>query len=115
MTPDIREKAERLASDIGNFVLKNGVPPLSLERLLSQALLEAHKAGRAEAMRHLGQVLYMFSDLHADDRCEAFEDAMNYYNAQNPDAMVQPVPDYETRLVHVTPLTRIATAIRSIT
>ena len=49
MTPDIRERAERLADDLvdcmdGDFTFNH----TGAADLLSQALLEAHNAGRAE-------------------------------------------------------------------
>lgn len=43
MTPDIREKAERL-----NLAASNAETRVELLDILSQALIEAHKAGREE-------------------------------------------------------------------
>lgn len=45
MTPDIREKAERLHEDLNALAVLGRNDELAL---ISQALLEAHKAGRAE-------------------------------------------------------------------
>lgn len=59
MTPDIREKAERLAETIeaGDFiVVRRGKPwlnTLAVANIISQALLEAHNAGRGEAVKWL--------------------------------------------------------------
>lgn len=57
MTPDIREKAERLAME---FIAANGPSYLEdqpwcqeLASAISKALLEAHKAGREEAAQWL--------------------------------------------------------------
>ena len=44
MTPDIREKAERLTAAHRNYANDRG----GFADLISQALLEAHNAGRAE-------------------------------------------------------------------
>lgn len=62
MTPDIREKAERLAAEMVDFLNANAVVFFSAEEgdqiaetlaipYISQALLEAHKAGREEAAK----------------------------------------------------------------
>lgn len=47
MTPDIREKAERLAAAHRNYANDRD----GFVNLLSQALIEAHKAGREEAAK----------------------------------------------------------------
>ena len=47
MTPDIREKAERLAAAHRNYANDRD----GFADLISQALLEAHKAGREEAAK----------------------------------------------------------------
>jgi len=53
---------------------------------------------------HLGNVLMMLAELHPDDRCQAFDDAMTYYNKQNPGKQVVPVDGYSQRLVRRSPL-----------
>ena len=52
MTPDIREKAERLADHINSKYRMQAYPEIVqlIAADISQALLEAHNAGRAEAM-----------------------------------------------------------------
>lgn len=59
-----------------------------------------------DALDHLGNVLFMLQDLHADDRCAAFEKALAFYNAARPNAVIVPQEGYETRIVHTTPLHR---------
>lgn len=59
------------------------------------------------AMEHLGNILYMLGDLHDDDRSDAFDAALEFYNRNNPDAQIQPIEGYVTRIVHETPLTQI--------
>jgi hypothetical protein len=56
------------------------------------------------AMEHLGNVLTILAELHSDDRCNALEDALAFYNEHNPGAMIEPEDGFETRLVHVGPL-----------
>lgn len=63
-----------------------------------------------DAERHLGNVLVMLAELHADDRCQAFEDALAFYNQRHPAAMVLPVDGYSTRLLIESPLTRATQA-----
>lgn len=62
---------------------------------------------RDDAMRHLGNVLYMLAELHEDDRCEAFDEAMEFYNKENPDLQVVPLEGFTTRLDQTGPLDRI--------
>lgn len=71
MTPDIREKAERLAR---KFLLGHNQEYLlgtdwhnDLTSAISQALLEAHKAGREE-MREQAAKLILDNMLVGDDR-----------------------------------------------
>lgn len=68
MTPDIRERAERLAGALSaaGCALPDRVRPTA-EALLSQALLEAHNAGRAE-MREEAAKLILDNMLVGDDR-----------------------------------------------
>lgn len=48
MTHDIQERAERLMHTIADAMMLEGLPPEEVAALISQALLEAHAAGRAE-------------------------------------------------------------------
>lgn len=64
-----------------------------------------------QAMKHLGDVLQMLAELHEDDRCQAFEDALGFYNQENPNLRVEPIDGYSTRLVQYGPLDRIRDAL----
>jgi len=64
------------------------------------------------AMEHLGNVLLMLADLHEDDRCDAFVQALEFYNKENPEAQIQPMPGYVTRLQEETPLSRVIAKIQ---
>lgn len=55
------------------------------------------------AATHLGAVLYFLADLHPDDRCQALDDALAFYNAQCLHAQVAPQEGYVSRLVITTP------------
>lgn len=57
-----------------------------------------------EAMNHLGNVLSLLAELHEDDRCEALDEALAFYNAENPNQQIVPVEGYTTRLVQRGPL-----------
>lgn len=64
MTPDIREKAERLAKAIERAALftrgsEAWLDPAKSADLLSQALLEAHKAGREEMREEAAHAAYV--------------------------------------------------------
>lgn len=62
---------------------------------------------------HLGNVLMMLADLRDDERCDAFEAALAFYNERNPNAAVQPNEGYVSRLVTEGPLDRaVAKVIR---
>ena len=52
------------------------------------------------AMMHLRNVLSMLAELAPGDRCRAFDNALMFYNASNPDEMIEPVPGYESRIIH---------------
>ena len=43
-----------------------------------------------QALEHLGHVLYYFADIHPDDRCDALDNALTFYNARRPDKRVEP-------------------------
>jgi len=58
------------------------------------------------AMEHLGNVLLILADLHEDDRCDAYVQALEFYNRENPNAQIQPMPGFVTRLQEETPLSR---------
>lgn len=57
-----------------------------------------------DAMHHLGAVLSYFAELHESDRCKAFDDALAFYNRENPDARVEPESGYCLMLVRNGPL-----------
>jgi len=59
-----------------------------------------------KAMEHLGNVLLILADLHDDDRCDAYEQALAFYNKHNPTAQVRSTPGFVTRLQEETPLSR---------
>lgn len=52
-----------------------------------------------QAMDHLGDVLAILAELHPEERCKALDDAQAFYNAARPEARIEPVEGYETRLV----------------
>lgn len=60
------------------------------------------------AMTYLGGMLNMLAELHPDDRCRAYDDALEFYNEQNPNDQIMAVPGYVTRLVHIGPLDNIS-------
>jgi len=60
------------------------------------------------AMAYLGCLPNMLAELHPDDRCRAYDDALEFYNKANPDDQVMAVPGYVTRLVHTGPLDAVA-------
>jgi hypothetical protein len=67
-----------------------------------------------ESDMHLGNVLMMLAELHADDRCQAFNDALEFYNARHPEARVIPLAGYVTRLAYEGPIDRaLATPAQS--
>lgn len=43
-----------------------------------------------DVYEHLGDVLYFLCDLHPDDRCEALDKALAFYNAARPDKKIEP-------------------------
>ena len=53
-----------------------------------------------DAMQHLGQVLYILSDLAPSHRCKALDDATEFYNSANPTKRVEPSGCGTTYLVH---------------
>lgn len=63
------------------------------------------------AILHLGNVLSMLAELHSDDRCEALESALVFYNQACPNAQVVADPAYEIRLVITGPLDRAIAAL----
>lgn len=42
------------------------------------------------AYDHLRNILYILADLHPDDRCQALDDALAFYNAARPREKVAP-------------------------
>ncbi|QIG72578.1 hypothetical protein EVB97_020 [Rhizobium phage RHph_Y65] len=52
-----------------------------------------------KAMEYLGQLLLYLQDLHPDDHCRAYEDALSFYNHHNPYQRVEPTGLGFTRLV----------------
>lgn len=69
-------------------------------------IIRTHKPAPApgDVLKHLGDVLYMLADLHRDDQCRAYTEAVAFYNAACPDEQVLPTEGYLTRVVHRTPL-----------
>lgn len=59
-----------------------------------------------QALNHLGEVLQLLADLHPDDRCQVLDDALAFYNERHPDARVEPVPGFISRLVIEGPVDR---------
>lgn len=57
-----------------------------------------------EALKHLGNVLYILSDLHPDDQSRAYVEALEFYNAAFPDCRIEPTPGFSTRLLNTSPL-----------
>lgn len=55
------------------------------------------------ALDHLGSVLMVLSDLTPGDRCRALDEALEFYNAQRPGAVIEPVGAGYTELRHVFP------------
>jgi len=58
------------------------------------------------AMKHLGNVLVILADLVDDERCRALDEALAFYNANNPNLQVMPTEGYKTHLVSIGPLQR---------
>lgn len=43
-----------------------------------------------KAEEHLGNMLLMMQDLHPDDQCRAYEEALEFYNDRHPEGQVAP-------------------------
>lgn len=71
-------------------------------RALSSSDPEGGVRGEADALHHLGNVLAILAELHPDDRSNALDDALAFYNARCPNAQVEPVAGV-SRLVHQWP------------
>lgn len=56
------------------------------------------------ALRHLGFVLTILAELSPNDRCRALDEAQEFFNAACPNAQIEPMEGYVTRLVSVGPL-----------
>lgn len=56
------------------------------------------------ALDHLRNVLMILADLHSDDQCQAYKDALAFYNQACPAQRIEPHDGYSTRLVHTTPI-----------
>ena len=63
---------------------------------------EGGARGEADALHHLGNVLAILAELHPDDRSNALDGALAFYNARCPNAQVEPVAGV-SRLVHQWP------------
>ncbi len=63
--------------------------------------------GKAEALKHLGDVLIMLAELHPGDQCRAYVEAIAYYNAQCPEERIIPTEGYSSRIVTTGPLDAI--------
>lgn len=57
--------------------------------------------------QHLGDVLYMLAELHPDDQCRAYVEALAYYNIQYPNEQIVPEEGYSSRIVTTGPLDRL--------
>lgn len=75
-------------------------------REAAESSLASVTAERDSSDRHLGNVLTLLAELHSDDRCRAFVSALDHFNSAHPDAQVEPVDGWVTRLVHEGPLDR---------
>lgn len=80
--------------DIGN--------PEILAAMSGQHVTTHHSSGTParDALEHLGDVLYMLSDLHPDDQCQAYIDALTFYNTTAPDKQIEPSGIGHTRLIN---------------
>lgn len=67
-------------------------------------------APQTTALDHLGDVLQMLASLCPGDRCQAFADALSFYNEARPQARVEPMEGYVTRIVHFGPLDWLSAA-----
>lgn len=56
-----------------------------------------------QALDHLGAVLYVLADLSPSDRCQALDEALEFYNGQRPDHQIGPSDGFVSRLVQVGP------------
>jgi hypothetical protein len=59
------------------------------------------------ALSHLGDVLSILANLTPDDRCQALDEALAFYNEHRPDAKVVAEPGWVTKLVTEGPLDRL--------
>ncbi|QIG71127.1 hypothetical protein EVB94_020 [Rhizobium phage RHph_TM40] len=57
------------------------------------------KMGSHKAMEYLGGILHYLQDLHPDDQCKAYDDALFFYNFHNPNSRVEPTGLGYTSLV----------------
>lgn len=57
-----------------------------------------------KALDHLALVLDILAELVPSDRCDGLDNALAYYNERRPDARVQPLEGYVTKLVHFGPM-----------
>lgn len=57
-----------------------------------------------EVLERLGDVLYMLADLHPDDQCRTYVNALAFYNEHCPDAPIAGEPGYTSRLVNTGPM-----------
>ncbi len=56
------------------------------------------------AMDHLGEVLSFFANLDEGDRCDAFEEAVEFYNKHNPGAQIHGEPGFTWYICQKSPL-----------
>lgn len=62
-------------------------------------------------MKHLGDLLYIFADLDDGDRCEAFDEALEYYNTFcEKDHQIEKLEGFTTYLVHGAPFHKVFNA-----
>ena len=68
-------------------------------RLITGKPLLGEGPNANDAMWHLGNVLHYCADIHPDDRCDALDSALEFYNAASPNWHVAPSDYRYQRLV----------------
>ena len=73
------------------------------DRAVYAAMLGAappHASELEQALEHLGNVLYYCADIHPDDRCDALDNALKFYNEARPNQRVEPSGTGHFRMLH---------------
>ena len=115
-SPDIRERAERLAAELHGKWMTVAFPVEGFADLISQALLEAHKAGRAEMREEAAKA----ENADGIYRCCGCGLPVLMGNVKPCDCVTEvafrrDLKGPSIRMAERGPLDRLATAIRSIT